>query len=73
MFPELHYITKFSDLHDGVFQSVVSWVLTSCGMRWILMFRGGGGFGIEELGHFMVSLDLVPSTPKKAATCYSAN
>jgi len=75
MFLQLRYIIKFSDLHEGVFQAVVSWVLTPCRMKWILMFRGGGGmvFGIEELGHFMVSLDPVHSTLKMAATRYSAN
>ena len=43
MFLQLRYIIKFSDLHEGVFQAVVSWVLTPCRMKWILMFRGGGG------------------------------
>jgi hypothetical protein len=32
--------------------------------------RGCGGVGIEELGHFMFSLETIPSLPKMAATCY---
>lgn len=60
MFLELQksYITRFSDLHEGALQTVVSWVLTPCRMKWILMFRLGGGVAVLELKNWVILCSL---------------
>ena len=46
MFLESRYVTGVSELHEGVFQAVGSWLLPPRRMKWILMFRVGVGGGM---------------------------